>query len=103
MRLRQHFYTAGGWMYPLQQIVEREASVYRYDQFAVQDKGFSFYFLQCLDNFRKVASETAAGFGLQFNFFPIAGRDAPKSIPFGFILPLLAFRQIAYLLRLQRF
>src|SRR5438105_7026348 len=71
----------------LEQVVERERSVLRDDDLAVENKPVSFQTERRLNHVGKIARQRAAGFGLQDHLSPIAKDETTKAVPFGLIQP----------------
>jgi hypothetical protein len=80
-------------MNPLQQRIEREASILlRHHDLAVEHKNLGVHCARRLDEFREITGERLPRFRLQFDAVTVAEHETAKTIPFRLVLPFLAGR-----------
>src|SRR6185369_6199584 len=84
--------TTGGGMNSLQQIVERQAALDWYYQFAVEHKLRRLQLRQRRNHFRKITRQRLPRLRLQLDVLAVAKSQTAKAIPLRLILPLVAFR-----------
>jgi hypothetical protein len=78
--------------FTLEQIVERERSVLRHDDLAIEDEVISLQAERRLDQIGKIARQWAAGLGLKNDLASIAKDEAAKAVPFGLVQPAVSGR-----------
>src|SRR5579872_3429173 len=81
-------------MNPLQQRVERECLADGDDEFAVEHEGTFGQLRGRRRNFRKIPRQILAGFRGQRNRCVAAGQQTAEAVPFGFVLPDIAERNV---------
>jgi hypothetical protein len=89
-------------MYPVQEVIEGQAIADQNNEFAVKYEALGVQVPACSYNFGKVASQGAAGLGLQFYAITIAKHEASEAVPLRLVLPLRADRRRLDRLRFHR-
>src|SRR5439155_24026839 len=88
-------------MNPLQEIVERENSLERNDQFRIQHEPLRLQIQQQVDDFGEVARQRLPALGPQLQSVTVAECEAAEPIPLRLILPYRTDRQLLHELRLH--
>ena len=102
MRSREFLDAARGGMQAQLQLIEGESVADWNDELAIQHEAFRGQPSHCLDHVRKIARQWLTGLRLQKDFVTVTKSETAESVPFWFVLPVLARWKFVDRARLHR-